>query len=142
MTQTLWAQAPSPKIGGPAWHWEVSSVAELPRTRADARALADGASRPSADAEAVEQMILAFDELLSNGLRHGDFPVQADITSSPDGWLICVRDSARHRPPAPAVGRDPVLGGMGLLLVARLAVAHGWFVDARCKHVWAYLPSS
>ena len=29
---------------------------------------------------------------------------------------------------------------MGLHLVARLSVAHGWYVDADTKHVWAYLP--
>jgi hypothetical protein len=26
-------------------------------------------------------------------------------------------------------------------MVARLAVAHGWYVDGSCKHVWACLPT-
>jgi hypothetical protein len=26
--------------------------------------------------------------------------------------------------------------------VARLAVAHGWYVDGAAKHVWACLPST
>src|SRR3954451_15862251 len=42
--------------------------------------------------------------------------------------------------PAPAVGRDPAKGGLGLHLVARLSVAHGWYVDGGAKHVWACLP--
>lgn len=142
MTQPLWAPAPLPETQGTAWHWQVSSVAELPRTRADARQRASSSGGPPPEDDAVEQMVLAFDELLSNGLRHGDLPVEADITSSPHGWLIDIKDTARNRPPRLAAGRDPVFGGMGLLLVARLAVAHGWFADARCKHVWAYLPSA
>jgi hypothetical protein len=44
--------------------------------------------------------------------------------------------------PTPAVDRDPANGGMGLHLVARLAVAHGWYVDGHCKHVWACLPTT
>jgi hypothetical protein len=30
---------------------------------------------------------------------------------------------------------------MGLHLVARMSVAHGWYVDDGAKHVWACLPS-
>ena len=44
--------------------------------------------------------------------------------------------------PAPAVDRDPAKGGMGLHLVAELAVAHGWYVDGMAKHVWACLPTT
>jgi hypothetical protein len=44
--------------------------------------------------------------------------------------------------PVPAVGRDPAQGGLGLHLVARLSVAHGWYVDDGAKHVWACLPST
>ena len=43
--------------------------------------------------------------------------------------------------PEPSVDRDPALGGMGLHLVARLSVAHGWYVDDGAKHVWACLPT-
>ena len=31
---------------------------------------------------------------------------------------------------------------MGLHLVARLSVAHGWYVDDGAKHVWACLPTT
>ena len=142
MTESLWAPAPLPETPGTVWHWQVSSVAQLPQTRADARArAADPGERPT-DEDAVDRMVLVFDELLSNGLRHGDLPVEADITSSRQGWLIDITDTALHRPPRVAADRDPAFGGMGLLLVARLATAHGWFTDGRCKHVWAYLPSA
>src|SRR5829696_5359920 len=41
-----------------------------------------------------------------------------------------------------AGGRDPASGGLGLHLVARLSVAHGWYVDDGFKHVWACLPTA
>ena len=51
-----------------------------------------------------------------------------------------VSDSATTAPPAPAVGRDPSEGGLGLYLIAELSTHHGWYVDNGCKHVWALLP--
>jgi hypothetical protein len=41
--------------------------------------------------------------------------------------------------PAPAVDRDPALGGLGLYLIARLCADYGWSVTAGSKHVWAYV---
>ena len=38
-----------------------------------------------------------------------------------------------------AVGRDPVHGGLGLHLVARLCTAHGWIPRNGRKHVWAHV---
>ena len=51
-------------------------------------------------------------------------------------------DRAPETMPSPAVGRDPAKGGLGLHLVARLSVAHGWYVDEGNKHVWACLPAT
>ena len=51
-------------------------------------------------------------------------------------------DRAPETMPTPAVDRDPAQGGLGLHLVARLSVAHGWYVDDGAKHVWACLPST
>jgi anti-sigma regulatory factor (Ser/Thr protein kinase) len=87
-------------------------------------------------------MILAFDELASNALRHGESPVVATVVAGTGGWLLDVSDRDPHTMPAPAVGRDPAKGGLGLYLVARLSVAHGWYVDDGCKHVWACLPTA
>ena len=66
--------------------------------------------------EAVEELLLVFEELASNALRHS--------------W-----------PPQPAVDRDPALGGLGLHLVARLSSDYGWSVQGGRKHVWACLPT-
>ena len=91
---------------------------------------------------AGERLVLAFDELASNALRHGESPVVATVVAGSGGWLLDVSDRAADAMPAPAVDRDPAKGGMGLHLVARLSVAHGWYVDQGSKHVWACLPTT
>ena len=106
---------------------------------AAAAALRDGPLALGARADAVEAVLLAFEELASNGLRHGRPPVHVTVTAAGAGWLLEVSDAAADRPPTPAVGRDPVHGGLGLHLVARLCTAHGWIPRNGRKHVWAHV---
>lgn len=88
----------------------------------------------------VDQLILALDEMASNALRHGGGSVRATVRLTEDAYLVEVSDSATTAPPAPAVGRDPSEGGLGLYLIAELATHHGWYVRDGHKHVWALLP--
>ena len=92
-------------------------------------------------ADGVEALLLAFEELASNGLRHGEGPVRVSVSATADGWLIDVTDAAPGRLPVPALDRDPALGGLGLHLVARLCTSHGWWVESSRKHVWGWLSS-
>ncbi|MGR6967990.1 ATP-binding protein [Geodermatophilus sp. URMC 61] len=85
----------------------------------------------------LEELLLVYEELTSNGLRHGRSPVFVRVATTGDGWLVDVTDAAVDHPPVPAVDRDPADGGLGLHLVARLCRAHGWIVDDDRKHVWA-----
>jgi hypothetical protein len=62
------------------------------------------------------------------------------LRTTGDAWLIDVSDGASDCPPAPAIGRDPSEGGLGLYLIAELATSHGWYADGGCKHVWALIP--
>ena len=119
------------------------TVAQLPAARSALRSLLGCSGEPD-DASNVlgEQLVLAFDELASNALRHGKSPVVATVVAGSGGWLLDVSDRARESMPAPAVDRDPAQGGMGLHLVARMSVAHGWYVDGPSKHVWACLPTA
>jgi two-component sensor histidine kinase len=87
-----------------------------------------------------DQLILALDEMASNALRHGGGEVHAAVCVTPDAYLLEVSDEAASAPPAPAVGRDPSEGGLGLYLIAEMAVGHGWYVSNGHKHVWALLP--
>jgi hypothetical protein len=97
------------------------------------------ASRSTEDAR--EGLLLVFEELSSNALRHGGGAVEALIVANAAGWLIVLSDGAPDRPPRPAVDRDPALGGMGLPMVAQLSLQYGWAGEGARKHVWARLPS-
>jgi anti-sigma regulatory factor (Ser/Thr protein kinase) len=139
-----WPVRPLPDGRGEVWRWKLGTLAELPAARSGLRGLigALGVSVEVEEDEAAEQLVLAFDELASNALRHGECPVVATVVAGSGGWLLDVSDRAPQSMPAPAVGRDPAQGGLGLHLVARMSVAHGWYVDDDCKHVWACLPTA
>ena len=143
MRQLAWPVRPLPDGRGEVWRWHLGGLPELPCARSDLRGhLADVGFAAEPDDPAVEHLILAFDELASNALRHGERPVVATVVAGSGGWLLDVSDRAPEAMPAPAVDRDPAQGGLGLYLVARLSVAHGWYVDEQCKHVWACLPTA
>ena len=142
MPRLSWPLRPVPDGRGEVWRWNLATVAELPGARSDLRSRLGGVGFPDDDENTCgEQLVLAFDELASNALRLGESPVVATVVAGSGGWLIDVSDRAPEALPSPAVDRDPAQGGMGLHLVARLAVAHGWYVDGHCKHVWACLPT-
>ena len=131
--------APPPAEDG--WQWELSQISQLPKVRAELRrGLADASSDDPRAAELDEAVVLAFDEMASNALRHGGGGVQARVRRTAQAWLVEVRDEAAGQPPQPAVGRDPSQGGLGLYLIAEMADAHGWHQANGLKSVWALLP--
>src|SRR3954452_20886223 len=99
-------------------------------------ALDNGARPTGADDGAVDRLLLAFEELASNALRHGRPPVRVAVTTTGGWWLLKVSDTAVDLPPIPAVGRDAALGGLGLYLVARICATHGWDADGLRAVAW------
>jgi hypothetical protein len=143
MGRHTWPLRPLPDGRGEVWRWGLAGIPELPGARAGLRNRLDDVGFPrTPDDAAAERVVLAFDELASNALRHGETPVVATVVAGSGGWLIDVSDRAPDSMPTPAVDRDPAQGGLGLHLVARLSVAHGWYVDGGAKHVWACLPTT
>jgi signal transduction histidine kinase len=143
MGRHTWPLRPLPDGRGEVWRWDLTAIAELPHARAGLRGRLDDVDFPrDPDDTAADHLVLAFDELASNALRHGGCPVVATVVAGSGGWLIDVSDRAPDTMPAPAIDRDPALGGLGLHLVARLSTAHGWYVDGSAKHVWACLPTT
>jgi anti-sigma regulatory factor (Ser/Thr protein kinase) len=143
MGRLTWPLRPLPDGRGEVWRWDLTSLAELPAARAALRSRLGSVGLSVQDEDtAGERLVLAFDELASNALRHGESPVVATVVAGSGGWLLNVSDRAPEMLPSPAVDRDPAQGGLGLHLVARLSVAHGWYVDDGWKHVWACLPTS
>ena len=136
-----WPCAPVPSVPGDVWHWQLEAMHVVSRVRSDLRARIAHPSVSSASTEdARDGLLLVFEELASNALRHGGGDVHATIGSTDYAYLVQVADQATHAPPAPAVGRDPSLGGLGLYLIAELADQHGWYVGDGHKHVWSLLP--
>ncbi len=139
----VWPSA-SPPPATTLLRWELDDVVDLPRVRAELRRHTATAASPD-DPQASDvhdQLVLALDEMASNALRHGGGRVQAAVAQTPDAFLVEVSDQAPESPPSPAVGRDPSEGGLGLYLIAEMAIRHGWYVDNGVKHVWALLPRS
>src|SRR4051794_33040385 len=132
VSEALWGQRPRPTPGPNARAvglWQPTTPADLTAHRRQlAAVLQDGTGAADADEVAVGRLLLAFEELASNALRHGRAPVRGTVTAGRDGWLLEVSDAATDRPPTPAVGRDAAEGGLGLYLVARLSAAQGWDV--------------
>ena len=142
MSDTQWLRRPLPDPGSNA-----STVWAGPATRADVTALrrrlraavAAGLAPAFSDDDDLERLLLAFEELVSNALRHGRPPARVSVTLTSAGWLLDVSDAATDRRPEVAVGRDPADGGLGLYLVARLCPAHGWQLADDRKHAWAHV---
>jgi signal transduction histidine kinase len=135
----LWQTAPLPDGFTQVWRHELASLSELARLRARIRTEVTGTpvvEHPERE-HWSERLVLVVDELTSNALRHGAGPVAAALSRGGRHWLIAVTDFSSRMPPTPARGRDPGQGGLGLYLVADLAVGHGWCPENGSKTVWA-----
>ena len=116
-----------PSVPGDVWHWQLEAMHVVSRVRADLRArIAHPSVSSGSTDDARDGLLLVFEELASNALRHGGGDVRALVVAGPGGWLLDLSDEAPDRPPVPAVDRDPALGGMGLHLVAQLSTDYGW----------------
>src|SRR5688500_7143367 len=130
MIEAPWTHRPLPEAATPVQEvlrGTPTTLAEVRALRMQLRASIAGSGRPAgAEDDDVDRLLLAFEELVSNGLRHGGSPVAVVVTATGTGWLVEVSDADGDSPPVPAVGRHAALGGLGLHLAAQLSAAHGW----------------
>ena len=142
MGEEAWPHVPVPSVPGDVWHWQLEAMHVVSRVRSDLRArIAHPSVCSSSTEDARDGLLLVFEELASNALRHGGGAVEATIVAVSTGWLIVLTDGSPDSPPRPEVDRDPAFGGMGLPMVAQLSVDYGWCSEPGRKHVWARLPS-
>jgi signal transduction histidine kinase len=64
----------------------------------------DGARPAGADEGAVERLLLAFEERVSNAVRHGRSPIEVAVTAIGNCCLLEVTDAAEGTPPIPGPG--------------------------------------
>jgi hypothetical protein len=88
--------------------WEPATSADLTAHRLQLAAALHGKSRPAvAEEGAVERLLLAFEELVSNALRHGRQPVRVEVTAADGFWLLDVSDAAVDQPPTQPSAATP-----------------------------------
>jgi anti-sigma regulatory factor (Ser/Thr protein kinase) len=137
----IWSQQPLPDVDNGArsiGRWRVIRPSDVTSSRIRLRTSLERVCESARlDEEALERLLLGFEELASNGLRHGEAPVDIEVIVDSECCLLVVTDAASDRPPVPVADRDPALGGMGLHLVARLSRSYGWSATESCKQVWA-----
>ena len=145
MSESLWGRRARPDPGPeacPVGHWQPALLSDLTVDRRELAAALHHGGRPdggdpAALGDAAERLLLAYEELASNAVRHGHPPVHVTVTAFGGSWLLDVSDAAPDRPPTPAHDRDAAHGGLGLYLVARICSTHGWWSAAGRKSVWA-----
>src|SRR3712207_5299698 len=100
MAQEAWPQAPVPSLPGDVWHWQLDTMHVVSRVRSDLRArIAHPSVCSSSTEDARDGLLLVFEELASNALRHGGGAVRALVVAGTDGWLLDLSDEAPDRPP-------------------------------------------
>ncbi len=135
-----WQETPPPASEF-RWSWSPARLADLPAVRREFRAYASDllAGRPGAR-NAVEDAVLALDELATNALRHGRTPVTVTVGSLESGLMLVVNDLAGDTPPRSRLDGHDVTGGHGLQIVASAARGSGWCRANAGKSVWAFVP--
>jgi two-component sensor histidine kinase len=138
---TLWERARVPAGFDELWCEELGSTAALAGLRRKLRAELTGSPTVADPAREhwAERLVLVADELTSNAIRHGGGQVATALSRTGNQWMVSVSDSSPDVPPAPALGREPERGGLGLYLVADLAEQYGWFAERGGKTVWAVI---
>ena len=103
----------------------VNSVRDLRALRRDLASRAADASLPAGSEPALEDFLLAVDEMTTNALRHGRPPVDLRLWADENRLVCTITDrGAGLQDPfigyGPAHGDDLSLGGMGLWLARQL----------------------
>ena len=88
-----WPCVPVPSVPGDVWHWQLETMHTVSRVRSDLRArIAHPSVSSGSTDDARDCLLLVFEELASNALRHGGGDVRALVVAGPRGWLLDLSD--------------------------------------------------
>src|SRR3954447_3024518 len=97
MSQMPWPHRPLPEPGPDAstsWTGDAVTPADLTGLRRRLRvAVAEGFAPAYTDDDDIERLLLAFDELISNALRHGSPPARVVVNATGNGWALHASDA-------------------------------------------------
>src|SRR4051812_49852403 len=113
--ENAWPRVPVPSVPGDVWHWQLETMHVVSRVRSDLRArIAHPSVSSSSTEDARDGLLLVFEELASNALRHGGGDVRALVVAGTGGGLLALRHQGPGRPPRPPPDPGPALAGVGV----------------------------
>ena len=115
MEQVSWTQQPLPPVPGTAlmaWGGELCTPIDLTVSRGELQKTVCTARLRHRAPVDVDDLLLVYEELTSNDLRHERAPVLVRVVVTADSWLIDVTAAAVNHPPVPAICRDAAHGGL------------------------------
>ena len=123
MTEPAWTHKPRPARRSDVpvlGRWNPAGAADVTTGRMQlSAALHDGARPSGAAAGAVERLLMVFEELVSNAVRHGQPPIEVMVTATGHHWLLEVTDADLLRRTLIS-GLGPAKAyGCGLMTLAR-----------------------
>ncbi|CAM5693277.1 hypothetical protein HS99_0016850 [Kitasatospora aureofaciens] len=133
------ARVPARSRSSP-WPWARRlALSARPGAVAEARSCTAGFLADVGDPCVVADAVLLVSEMVGNAIRHTGSPGSLLLVRRPGLLRIEVSDASR-RPPLPRVPHGPSeSGGLGLFLLARLALRWGWRPVGPGKAVWCEL---
>ncbi|MBG0566134.1 ATP-binding protein [Actinoplanes aureus] len=135
---TGWLMRRPPAIDEELARWTLAEAPELRSLRAALRRVVMNQTPAATDPQDLaERLVIVATELAGNALRHGRPPAVVVLQRANGRLVIDVLDTGPVSGPVVDDRRPAGEGGLGLVMVGRLAEDVGWYPTDEGKRVWA-----